>query len=301
MTTSTPRILLSVAAVLIGCAPALADDDRPASRHSYRATTNNIDAGAADRLMTPRLVPGDARVVRALPLRGDDTRTTSTASASTSNLTARSGAPLRAVARVAQSVAPVTPVRAASIVRRATPLVATTAAEESQPQIIDERAAVDNNARLAPHYKSYAPATVTYEQAQLALGAHRVQEARYGNTYGTYSADDYYGRFNYASYPSRTYYDPVGYYGHRSYSRYGHTPHHSYRYTPTYCAPVYYRPSYHYAPTYYHRPVYSSYCGPRYHSSYGSYHRPSYSSFHYSYGRGGHCGGGSRFGVSIGW
>jgi len=302
MTTMTTKTFTSLAflsgALLITGSLTAADDDATSSRHTFRS----IRSGTAAQLEQPRLHidPQVVQIVRAQPLRGEGAAahrvTSSTGSAATSDLLGSSrvaSAPMRsAIAAVEPTLA------TAAFARQTTPLIVSAAEDDAQP-VINDRAAVDNNARLAGNYSGYQATTVSYDQVQLALAAHRVQEVGYGNTYGTYSPAAYHGRLSY-SYAPRTYYRPSGYYGHTTVAYSSPRYYSNSYYTSSYSAPAYYAPTY-YAPTYYpstyYRPSYS-YCAP-------TYYRPSYS-FGYSHGYGhrGHSYGhrhGSSWGFSVRW
>jgi hypothetical protein len=284
--------MLAVALGLFASAPmAMADEAQPTtSRHTFRA----IDSGDANRLAQPR-PQSEYRVVKALPLQGDAKpaavtapapRLSSTASASTSDL---AGGAFIAAAPTRAAMAPVAVTLPVAIARQSTPLVVA-AASDAQP-VIDDRAAVDNNARLARGYQSYAPTTVSYEQAQAALAAENVSA--------------YAPAYEYA-YPVRTYYRPA-------YVSYSYAPSYC---APTYCAPTYYRPAYYggyyssgyCAPRYYTSSYYGGYygggyCAPRYYTSayYGGYYGGGYCapSFGFSYGHGSRHG--SSWGISLRW
>lgn len=299
MATRTTRTILTLGLSLFVAAPALAadgDGNRSTSRHTFRG----MSLGTADQLAARPFNASDAQIVRAQPLRGETQTigaTSSTSSAITSDLSAPAriaGVPMR------NAVAVVTPAtNMITTARQATPLVVAAAADDQQPQI-DDRAAVDNNARIARNYNSYQPTTVSYENAELALAAHRVQTVSYGNTYGTYSPASYHGQLTY-SYAPRTYYRPAtycapsNYYGYSTVYYSSAPRYYGGYYTSGYCAPTYYRPSYSYG-GYYGRGYYGG--GSYYGGYYGRYNcgSPSYG-FSYGYSK----RGGSAWGFSIGW
>ena len=293
MSTHLNRTFLALGLSLFVAAPALAGDgNATTSRHTFRG----MSLGTADQLAARPFNATDVQIVRAQPLRGE-TQTLGTTSSTSSTITSDLTAPVRvASVPMRNAVASVTP--AANMIttaQRAMPLVVAAAAEDQQPQI-DDRAAVDNNARIASNYSSYQPATVSYDDAQLALAAHRVQHVSYGNTYGTYSPASYHGQLSY-SYAPRTYYSPVSYcaptryYGHTSVYYSSSPRYYGGYYNSGYCAPTYYRPSYGYGSGYYGRSYYGGY--------YGRYSNCSSPSYGFSYGYSKY--GGSRWGFSIGW
>lgn len=281
--TFTSLTLFATSMTLAGIVYA-GDGDGAASRHTFRG----IRSGTAAQLEQTRIDPQDVQVIRAQPLRGDGTATaratSSSGSTATSDLLGASrvaSAPMRAaVASPAPSLATVT------AARQATPLVVAAAPDDVQP-VIDDRAAVDNNARLAGNGTGgYQTTTVSHDDAQLALGGTREQNVSDGNTYGTYSPVAYQGYAS-QSYAPRTSYRPASYYGYTTVA-YSSPVY----YTSGYCAPTYYRPSYSYCGPTYYRPSY----GYGYGYGYNYYSRPSYS-FGYSYGS--RCG--SNWGFSVRW
>ena len=295
MTTRTPRTILALGLSLFVAAPALAaegDGSPSSSRHTFRG----MSLGTADQLAQRPFNAGDAQIVRGQPLRGETQNiraTSSTGSAITSDL----AAPVRIVsAPMRSAVASVTPATNMITTARQVPLIAA-AAEDQQPQIVDDRAAVDNNARIVRNYNSYQPTTVSNEDAQLALAADRVQQVSYANSYTTYSPASYHGRVSY-SYAPRTYYRPVSYCAPSNYYGYSGVYYSSApRYYGGYYNSGYCRPSYGYGGGYYGRSYYGG--GSYYGGYYGRYSNCGSPSYGFSYGYSKY--GGSRWGFSIGW
>lgn len=220
------------------------------------------------------------------------TRLSSTASAATSNLPGGSfvaAAPARAA--IAYPAAP----SPAKVIRAAAPLVVATA--DDVTPVINDRAAVDNNARLMGN-STYAPATVTQDQAMAALAAEGVEPFS-GEVPEQYAGE--YAQSADCGYYSRSCYRPS--YGYGGYYR-----------SSYYCAPRYYAPAYsYYRPAYYGGYYGGGYCGPRYYggSYYGGYYRGNgyYVGGYYGSGYGGYGGFtygysnrcGSSWGISIGF
>ena len=262
------RIVSIVAALAFVSSVALAEEGQP-SRFTYRS----IDAGTADDLAKRQPV-GKVIVVKAEPLVGNARRTTSTDSTSTSNLTGSTGIAKKTAETATRSMtAPVqfaAPLRAAAASQQAVHEETVT----NRNAVVADRSLVDRNAAFTKAYHDAYPSAPKYEPTTVS-----------GNTYGTRSPACYHGRVVYGSYAHYH----TGYYRPRTYV------------TTTYCAPTYR----YYTPTYY--TSYSSHCYPSYRTYYrGSYCstprfyvRPSVS-FHYGYSRG-YCGGGSRWGFSIGF
>ncbi len=270
MTFKTKKMIIALGLGLGLSASALAGE-ATVSRHSF-AKFNAAAPAPASQLPAVSVQPATSS-------RGSSITTTLTSDLGGATAAQLVSVPMRA------AIASVEPTLATAAAARQLPLVAASVSDAQEAQV-DQRMLVDRNAQLAGNYRGYAPATVTHEQAQLALAAHRVEHVRYGNTYGTYAPAAYHGRLSY-SYAPRTYYQSTYYYS---------TPRY---YTSTYCAPIY-RPSYSYcAPVY--RPSYSfgyGYYGRSYYNfnyNYG-YYRPSYA---FRYGYNNRCG--SSFGFSIGW
>ena len=284
------RTSLTTATFLLAAvaAPALAEEAKT-SRHVYRGN----DSGTAERLAQPRAVAEPIRVVKTQPLngeRGTSSRTVASSNLGPSQVTARASTYEVEVRQPTESVQPryvsVPANQDRAAVDNNARLIQDRAAVDNNVRILrasslEDRVAVDRNARVVRNYAAYQqqgqpqpqPQSDAQPQPDAQPGASFVSvppqqpsdRIVYGNTYGTYSPDQFERNIKYTQPVSytveRNYYSPVSYAP--SYSHVSYAPAYScYRPSYSYCAPTYYSC---YAPRYY-----SSHCGP-YAGGYGGY------------------------------